>query len=45
MNCQTMFCANNPTYKDYKSVDAAGYCRVKMLPDCTLADMCGGCSE
>jgi hypothetical protein len=39
LNCQTLYCANNPTYKDYKSFDATGNCRVKILPNCTLSDM------
>ena len=39
LNCQTFYCANNPNYKDYKSVNATGKCRVKILPNCTLSDM------
>ena len=39
MNCQTFYCANNPNYKNYKSVDATGNCRVKILPNCNLSDM------
>jgi hypothetical protein len=39
MNCQTLYCANNPNYKDYKSFDADGDCRVKILPDCNVSDM------
>ena len=39
MNCQAFYCANNPKYKAYKAVDAAGNCRVKVLPNCTLSDM------
>jgi hypothetical protein len=38
-NCQKLYCANNPTYKDYKSSDANGNCRVRILPKCTLSDM------
>jgi len=38
-DCQTFYCANNPNYKNYKSVDAAGNCRVKILPNCSLSDM------
>ncbi len=38
-NCQKFYCGNNPTYKDYKSVDANGNCRVKILPKCNLSDM------
>ena len=39
MNCQTLYCADNPTYKDYKSVDVNENCRVKILPDCSVSDM------
>ena len=39
LNCQTLYCADNPNYKDYKSVDANGNCRIKILPDCILSDM------
>lgn len=39
MNCQTLYCADNPTYKDYKSVDINGNCRVNILPDCNVSDM------
>jgi hypothetical protein len=39
LNCRTFYCANNPNYKDYKSVDAIGNCRVKILPKCNLSDM------
>jgi hypothetical protein len=39
LNCQSLYCANNPTYKVYKSVDVTGDCRVKILPNCTLSDM------
>lgn len=38
-NCKTLYCTDNPTYKSYKSIDASGDCRVKILPNCTLADM------
>jgi len=39
MNCQTLYCPNNPTCKDYKSLDANGDCGVRILPDCNLSDM------
>ena len=39
MNCETLYCTENPTYKDYQSVDANGNCRVRILPGCHLADM------
>ena len=39
MNCETLYCEENPTYKDYQSVDANGNCRVRILPGCHLADM------
>ena len=39
MNCKTLYCVDTPTYKDYKSVDINGNCRIKILPDCTLSDM------
>jgi hypothetical protein len=37
--CKTSYCAGNPAYTDYKSVDANGDCRVRILPDCNLSDM------
>ncbi len=37
--CETPYCSKNPTYDDYKSLDADQNCRVKILPDCILADM------
>jgi hypothetical protein len=39
LNCQTFYCANNPNYKNYKSVDANRNCRVKILSNCNLTDM------
>jgi hypothetical protein len=39
MTCQTFYCADNPTYKKYESVDADGDCRVKILPYCNISDM------
>jgi len=38
-DCRTLYCKNNPTYKAFKSIDTSGDCRVKILPDCILADM------
>jgi hypothetical protein len=37
--CKKEYCSNNPTYDDYKSIDANQNCRVRILPDCTLSDM------
>jgi len=39
MTCETEYCSKNPTYDIYKSLDADGNCRVRILPNCTLADM------
>jgi hypothetical protein len=39
MNCKTLYCTDNPTYKKYKSADADGNCRVKILPACNISDM------
>jgi len=39
MECKTLYCSKNPTYKDYKSLDANGDCGVRILPDCDLSDM------
>ena len=39
MACKKDYCSNNPTYDVYKSIDANENCRVRILPDCTLADM------
>jgi hypothetical protein len=38
-DCQTPYCPHNPKFKSYKSIDTGGNCRVKILPDCILADM------
>ena len=38
-DCQTRYCEANPTYKDYRSFDTDGNCRVKILPSCSLSDM------
>ncbi len=39
MDCKSLYCAKNPTYRDYKSADRNGDCRVRILPDCRLSDM------
>jgi hypothetical protein len=39
MTCETAYCSQNPTYDDYKSIDANQNCRVMIFPDCTLSDM------
>jgi len=39
MDCKTLYCPRNPTYKDYKSLDANGSCGVRILPNCNLSDM------
>ncbi len=38
MVCETPYCPAC-TYSDYKSYDADGNCRVKILPENTLSDM------
>jgi hypothetical protein len=38
MNCQTLYCASNPAYKDYQSVDANGDCFVNIFPNCRISD-------
>ena len=38
MVCETPYCPVC-TYSDYKSYDADGNCRVKILPENTLSDM------
>lgn len=37
--CETLYCAENPTYADYKSSDTDGDCRVRILPGCNISDM------
>jgi hypothetical protein len=37
-NCQTLYCTNNPTYRDYKSVDTNGDCFVNIFPNCSISD-------
>ncbi len=39
MTCRTLYCESNPTYKDYRTVDINGNCKVRILPDCTLSDI------
>jgi hypothetical protein len=39
MDCKTLYCPENPTYKDYKSLDANGSCGVVIFPNCNLSDM------
>ena len=39
MDCKTLYCPENPSYKDYKSLDANGSCGVRILPSCNLSDM------
>lgn len=38
MVCETPFCPSY-TYKDYKSADQNGDCRVKIIPGCVIEDM------
>ena len=39
MDCKTLYCPKNPTYRDYKSIDVNGDCSVRILPNCNLSDM------
>ena len=39
MICKTEYCSNNPTYNDYKFLDANQNCRVRILPECNFSDM------
>ncbi len=39
MICKTEYCSKNPTYNDYKFLDANQNCRVRILPDCNVSDM------
>ena len=39
MICKTEYCSNNPTYNDYKLLDANQNCRVRILPECNVSDM------
>jgi len=39
VDCKTEYFSNNPTYNDYKSVDANQDCRVRILLDHTLSDL------
>ena len=38
-DCRTSYYSENPTYDDYKSVDANRDCRVRILLDRTLSDL------
>jgi hypothetical protein len=39
MTCKTAYCSPEPTYADYKALDANQNCRVQILPFCNLQDM------
>ena len=39
MICKTEYCSKNPTYNDYKFLDANRNCRVRILPECDVSDM------
>ena len=39
IECKKEYYSNNPTYDDYKSVDANQDCRVRILLDRTLSDL------
>jgi len=39
VDCKTTYYSENPTYDDYKSVDANQDCRVRILLDRTLSDL------
>ena len=39
LTCETLYCAGNPKYEDYRDVDSEGDCRVKILPYCNVSDM------
>ena len=39
MECKTEYYSKTPTYDDYKSLDANGDCRVRILFDRTLSDL------
>jgi hypothetical protein len=39
MICKTEYCSTNPTYNDYKFLDANQNCRVRILPECNVSDM------
>ena len=38
MDCQTLYCEDNPTYADYRAVDANGDCWINIYPDCDVSD-------
>jgi hypothetical protein len=39
LSCGTLYCGHNPRYKDYRSLDTNGDCRVRILPRCNISDM------
>ena len=39
LTCSRLYCEENPGYEKYKSLDADGNCRVRILPLCNLSDM------
>lgn len=39
LDCKTFYCEKNPTYQDYKLLDADGNCEVRILPDCRFSDI------
>jgi hypothetical protein len=39
MTCKTAYCPKNPTYDIYHTLDSNQNCRVRILPNCVLADM------
>ena len=39
LECKTEYFSKNPTYHDYKSVDANQDCKVRILLDSTLSDL------
>jgi hypothetical protein len=38
LNCETLYCASNPAYRDYQSADADGNCFVNIFPNCRISD-------
>ena len=39
LTCKTLYCRNNPAYKDYKALDRNRDCLVRILPECNVTDM------
>jgi hypothetical protein len=39
MTCKTVYCSQEQSYDNYKSLDVNHNCRVRILPDCKLSDM------